>query len=263
MSLSFKKIHKNFTFRSGSKSKWRGLNPLGQKPGIRNLDMFGGLFHDNLPSIGKYFGNMYRDFTGANQNFQLQKENLEYQKNLQKEIFEREDNSVARRKADLLAAGLSPVLAAGDGAGAGAVVGTQAPQISELPLDQIPSLILSAMTTKANIAKSAAEIALLGQETKGKALDNVGKSVDAYNATQSGIGNKSGILGQGYKDIHGAIDTWLNRAKQFKPQIKKSGNILKNSSLDILGSALRMGLPWLNINRPNTKPMPNKKNGGR
>ncbi len=61
-------------------------------------------------------------------NFDLQKENLAYQKDLQKKIFAREDNAVQRRVNDLVKAGLSPTLAAGSSAGAGSVVSTSAPQ---------------------------------------------------------------------------------------------------------------------------------------
>ena len=61
-------------------------------------------------------------------NFDLQKENLAYQKDLQNRIFEREDNAVQRRVADLVSAGLSPTLAAGSSAGAGSVVSTSSPQ---------------------------------------------------------------------------------------------------------------------------------------
>lgn len=61
-------------------------------------------------------------------NFQLQKENLAYQKDLQKIMFSREDNAVQRRVNDLRKAGLSPTLAAGSAAGAGSVISTSAPQ---------------------------------------------------------------------------------------------------------------------------------------
>ena len=65
-------------------------------------------------------------------NKKQQEKNLDYQKDLQAQIFGREDNSVQRRVDDLKKAGLSPTLAAGSGAGAGSVISTQAPQMSGL-----------------------------------------------------------------------------------------------------------------------------------
>jgi hypothetical protein len=60
-------------------------------------------------------------------NFGLQQDKLNYDKALQQTMFDREDNSIQRRVADMKAAGINPVLAAGSGAGAGAVVSTTAP----------------------------------------------------------------------------------------------------------------------------------------
>lgn len=61
-------------------------------------------------------------------NFQQQLKTQQYEKELQQKIFDREDNSVLRRTQDLKNAGLSPVLAAGSGAGAGAPIKLTTPQ---------------------------------------------------------------------------------------------------------------------------------------
>lgn len=61
-------------------------------------------------------------------NTYMQWQNLQYQKHVQSQIFGREDSSIRRRVRDLKAAGLSPVLAAGQGAGTGGVVKTNAPR---------------------------------------------------------------------------------------------------------------------------------------
>ena len=59
----------------------------------------------------------------AEQNLGFQRENLEYQKELQKQIFEREDTSYQRTKADMLAAGLNPLSMQGTN-GAGEAIAT-------------------------------------------------------------------------------------------------------------------------------------------
>lgn len=99
-------------------------------------------------------GQIGLDYSINKQNLQFQKENLEYQKQLQKQIFGREDNSVQRRAQDLQAAGLSKTLAAGDGAGAGQVVGTSAPQMGQL---DILNRALSIAQAQADVRKTQAE----------------------------------------------------------------------------------------------------------
>ena len=96
------------------------------------------------------------DMTNTYQQYQ----NLKYQKKLQKQIFEREDNATQRRVADLQAAGLSPVLAAGSAAGSGAVVNTAAPQGNTRALQNV----LEIQQMRKNIAKTQAETGLLNKQ---------------------------------------------------------------------------------------------------
>lgn len=120
------------------------------------------------------------------QNLEFQKEQQGYERELQKQMFAREDSAVQRRRADLEAAGLSPVLAAGQGAQAGPVVKSETPQINRVPdfgdiaksAGRMPGAALDLQAAMlrneqlgANIAQTRAQTALTESQTINTGLE--------------------------------------------------------------------------------------------
>lgn len=103
------------------------------------------------------------------QNIHFQEKNLEYQKDLQQQIFEREDTAYQRKVNDLIAAGINPAVAAnGSGSSAGAIVNTQAPHNDmryQAPQFNLGSVIdtlkslkqIASIDEQTNVAKQQAE----------------------------------------------------------------------------------------------------------
>lgn len=113
---------------------------------------------------GSIVGGLIDTFAGASashDNYEMQKKVLEYQKQTQNTAWQREDNAVQRRVADLKAAGMSPVLAAGQGAQASGPIQVTAPQYQKQwsagqALDKA-GMALQLMQAKENIAYTRAQ----------------------------------------------------------------------------------------------------------
>lgn len=127
----------------------------------------------------------------ANQNLQFQNENLQYQKDLQKQIFAREDNAVQRRVDDLVAAGLSPTLAAGSAANAGQAIETQALHNDyspkTMPTYGLSSMIgagLDALKAVGELNRQKSEIEYLQNQSKNVQADTANKLIFGENADQ-------------------------------------------------------------------------------
>lgn len=168
-------------------------------------------------------------------NYKNQQDNLEYQKGLQRDIFAREDNSIARRVADLKASGLSPVLAAGQGAGTGGVVSVSPPQLN-LGDNALTAMNLMKMEQDISATRAQEEYTKLQQQRAEQLLpaelsqieagiknadaqtyktyqDAKKAKVEADNMAKTGTSGQN-IFSQVFRDLTGAINTSVDNAQK-------------------------------------------------
>lgn len=125
--------------------------------------------------------------------------NNEYQKDLQNRMFNREDNSIARRVKDLKAAGLSPVLAAGQGADAGPVVQVKQPEINTDVIQGLQNLL----TMQKDFAVKDQQIQTLKSQ---KHLNDIQTSIKTWDLSkyiESGTASNASGLAKTVRDIFG------------------------------------------------------------
>lgn len=164
-----------------------------------------------------------------------------YRKNLQQEIFSREDSSIQRRVADLKAAGLSPVLAAGQGASAGAVVSTEAPQYKGNPLQDAMQL----MQMKQNIEQTEAQKAYLAMQAQGKSIENAISSMDLKKYIETGVNPRSGTsIAKQFQDLYSVIGSPIGQQvkKDLQSKIQFHGDLVKQiPKTEVKGEIKKIG----------------------
>lgn len=121
--------------------------------------------------LGGVIGNMI----GANSQRDTNRSN----EALTREGWAREDTSIQRRVADLKAAGLSPVLAAGQGASTMAPARMEAPKYQDVVSPAVQAS-LAAMTAKSNIGRTQAETDLLNVN-KDVTIDSNNRANEEHN----------------------------------------------------------------------------------
>lgn len=193
----------------------------------------------DITTIGSTLAGTVDSFLTNQQNLNLQKQNLAYQKDLQKEIFAREDNAVQRRVNDLIKAGLSPTLAAGSSAGAGSVVSTSAPQ-KRNNLEALTALAsVKTLIAQQQRAQTEADIAKQQLDTSKEQLKQLRLDTKYYDKNNiAPIEAKMGWEQQLTNFIVGLINDWRGGASEgVRSVINRASSNMKSNivkSLDLL-----------------------------
>lgn len=164
----------------------------------------------------------------ANKNYKLGKATLEWQKEMQAKAWEREDNAVQRRAADLKAAGMSPVLAAGQGAQASSPIQVSTPRYERRGglSDAFGSgfnavrAYQELVASNESIAYTQAQKELTKQQTKSVQLDQAAKSHDLSIAIQDGMPMNPSGPGKMFRDGKSFLEQFVGKMKESMQQAK-------------------------------------------
>lgn len=173
----------------------------------------------------------------ADQNLAFQQENLEYQKALQQQIFNREDTAYQRKVNDLVAAGLNPALASsGAGSGAGSIVSTSAPQ--NTMNYKAPSIVSlgSVLDTLSSIQQiKNMQVQMQNARKQGNYIDAL---TSKANAEATGITFNNGILSKTQEDKIKSITYQTDMLQKQKEMLDRQAELNRISYNFSLGNSV-------------------------
>lgn len=201
----------------------------------------------DISTVGSTLAGTIDSIFANSKNLDLQKDNLAYQKNLQKHIFEREDSAVQRRVNDLIKAGLSPTLAAGSSAGAGSVVSTSAPQRKN-NLEALTALAsVKTLLAQQQRAQTEADIARQQLDIGRQQLKQIKMDTSYFDKNNiSPVESKMGWEQQLTNFIIGILNDWRGGASD-------GARSVINRAFSNVKSNIGHSLDLLNIYRPKLK----------
>ena len=181
----------------------------------------------------------------AQQNFDLSREQFAYQQRLNQIQMDREDSAFQRQVADLKAAGLSPLMVAGNGASSSPLTSSQAPQMDMLGINTAMSNIIGSYNDSFNRKLQARQFALQSKVQTAQLYTDL---LDAYN------NNKKAKLELKYTNAklkwekeHGFRDLdWKSELTKIAEDIisgkKDNNSIIPNISRESISDAVNNAL---------------------
>lgn len=170
-----------------------------------------------VKKLGNWLGGLWNDYTGVTQNnanLDFQRENFDYQKALQQQIFEREDNAYQRTVNDMRAAGLNPVSMQGTN-GVGEAVSTDSlssQKTSDLQaVSDIMNVLNQVSSTRNNASLSHAQSNLMNAQADNQRIKNVWEA-DILKETLEGMDLDN--IGKRFSNERQNI-AWLNEQANY------------------------------------------------